>query len=244
MEDVDTAPTTLARARDAHGEVVLRCRPPATYELVVNGVFAMDTVDVGTEELLATLALDRVAAPAGATGDGGRTVLVGGLGLGFTTRRVLADPRVTSVVVAELHGPLVDWTRAGLVPPAAGLLDDPRVQVVVADVRDVVTGTPPGSLDAVLLDVDNGPDFLVHDGNDALYDVPFLRLAATRLRPGGVLAVWSASPSPRVRSALEEVLGSCDEVLHRVEREGRTFTYALYLAPAAPAAPAPPTPDV
>ncbi|WP_088281608.1 hypothetical protein [Kineosporia sp. A_224] len=237
MEDVDTAPTTLARARDAHGEVVLRRRPPATYELVVNGVFAMDTVDVATEELLATLALERAAA----AGGDGRTVLVGGLGLGFTTRRVLADPEVTSVVVAELHGPLVDWTRAGLVPPAAGLLDDPRVQVVVADVRDVVIGSPPASLDAVLLDVDNGPDFLVHDGNGALYDAPFLRLAATRLRPGGVLAVWSASPSPRVRAALEEVLGSCDEVLHLVEREGRTFTYALYLAPAAPA---PPTPAV
>ena len=225
---MDDAPTTLARADDAHGEVVLRLRPPATYELVVNGVFAMDTVDVVTEELLATLALDEL--------DGDRfAVLVGGLGLGFTARRVLADPRTARVVVAELHGVLVDWVRAGLVAPAAGLLDDPRLEVAVGDVRDVVAAAPEGTFDAVLLDVDNGPDFLVHEANDAVYAAPFLAAALARLRPGGVLAVWSAAPSPALLGVLRGLAGRAREVLHDVRRDGRTFTYAVYLArPAQP----------
>ena len=223
---MDDAPTTLARADDAHGEVVLRLRPPATYELVVNGVFAMDTVDVVTEELLATLALDRLE------GDG-FAVLVGGLGLGFTARRVLADPRTARVVVAELHGVLVDWVRAGLVAPAAGLLDDPRLEVAVGDVRDVVAAAPEGTFDAVLLDVDNGPDFLVHEANDAVYAAPFLAAALARLRPGGVLAVWSAAPSPGLLDVLRGLVDRAQEVLHDVRRDGRTFTYAVYLARAA-----------
>ena len=223
---MDDAPTTLARADDAHGEVVLRLRPPATYELVVNGVFAMDTVDVVTEELLATLALDEL--------DGDRfAVLVGGLGLGFTARRVLADPRTARVVVAELHGVLVDWVRAGLVAPAAGLLDDPRLEVAVGDVRDVVAAAPEGTFDAVLLDVDNGPDFLVHEANDAVYAAPFLAAALARLRPGGVLAVWSAAPSPGLLDVLRGLVDRAQEVLHDVRRDGRTFTYAVYLARAA-----------
>lgn len=228
-------PVTLARATDAHGEVALRLRPPATYELVVNGVFAMDTVDVGTEELLATLALDRVTGRVtgrgtGPDADGGLAVLVGGLGLGFTARRVLADRRVGRVVVAELHGVLVDWTRRGLVAPAAGLLDDPRLEVAVGDVRDVVAAAPEDSFDAVLLDVDNGPDFLVHDGNDAVYAAPFLTAALARLRPGGVLAVWSASPSAALLAVLRGLVADAEEVRHDVRREGRAFTYATYLA--------------
>ena len=223
----DDGPVTLARAQDVHGEVVLRRRPPATYELVVNGVFAMDTVDVGTEELLASLALDRLDPGAGGHG---LHVLVGGLGLGFTARRVLADPRTARVVVAELHGVLVDWVRAGLVPPAAGLLDDPRLEVTVGDVRDVVAAAPEGRLDAVLLDVDNGPDFLVHEANDAVYAAPFLAAALARLRPGGVLAVWSASPSAALLAVLAGLAPGAEEVLHDVRREGRAFTYATYLA--------------
>lgn len=219
----DAAPTTLARAQDAHGELALRLRPPATYELVVNGVFAMDTVDVATEELLASLALDRLDGDA-------LCVLVGGLGLGFTARRVLADPRAARVVVAELHGALVDWVRSGVVAPAAGLLGDPRLEVAVGDVRDVVTAAAEGAFDAVLLDVDNGPDFLVHEANGEVYAAPFLAAALARLRPGGVLAVWSAAPAPGLHAVLAALAGDAQEVLQDVRREGRTFTYGIYLA--------------
>lgn len=220
------SPVTLGRADDGSGEVVLRRRGDVL-ELVVDGVFAMDSREVATEEALADLAL-------AAVGDGatapGLAVLVGGLGLGFTTRRVLADPRVGRVVVAELHGVLVAWVRDGLVEPAAGLLDDPRVEVALGDVRDTVAAAPPGAFDAVLLDVDNGPGFLVHAANADVYAAPFLALAAGRLRPGGVLAVWSADPAPELHRVLRETVGPTREVLREVEREGRRFTYAIYLS--------------
>jgi spermidine synthase len=219
-----TRPVTLARAQDEHGEVALR-RRGAVLELVVDGVFAMDTVDASTEAELAALALDRLP-----TSTQRIAVLVGGLGLGFTTRHVLADPRVGRVVVAELHAVLVEWVRAGAVPPAAGLLDDPRVEVVVGDVRDTVEAAPRAAFDAVLLDVDNGPGFLVHARNAAVYAAPFLATVASRLRPGGVLAVWSADPAPTLRDVLADVVGPCEEVLRSLTRDGRALTYATYVA--------------
>lgn len=208
---------------------MLRRRGPVT-ELVVNGVFAMDSARTDTEQALARLALG--ALPEGASG---LQVVVGGLGLGFTCRTLLADPRVGRVVVVELHRALVDWTRAGIVPTATGLLDDPRVEVVVGDVVEVVPSLPRGGADALLLDVDNGPAFLVHAANTAVYFPPFLRAAAAALRQGGVLGVWSADPAPDLAQALERICGSCTEHLLQVERDGREFTYAVYLAGSAPA---------
>ena len=214
---------TLARADTPSGEVALRRRGPVL-ELVVDGAFAMDTVDTTTETALATVALGRHAAPA--------RVLVGGLGLGFTTRAVLADLRVRHVDVVELAEPLVGWARDGLVPELAGLAGE-RCSLHVADVGDVLSGTagPPGPWDVVLLDVDNGPDFLVHAGNAALYGEAGLRTARSALAPGGVLVVWSSHVAARLLAALHEVAEPGDRVeeeLLAVEREGRVLEYALY----------------
>jgi spermidine synthase len=220
----------VARADDGIAELALlrrRSRDGSSgdevLELVVNGVFAMDTERTETERALATLALDQLGADR-------LHVVVGGLGLGYTTATLLADPRVSRVDVVELHAPLVAWIREGRVPAVAGLLDDPRVHVVVADVADAVPALPAASVDALLLDVDNGPGFLVHPANTRVYGAPFLSLAARALRPGGVLGVWSAEASAELSLALERICGSCEEVLLDVEREGRTFTYAVYLA--------------
>ncbi len=212
----------LAREDDGGAELVLR-RRGEILELVVDGVFAMDTAHTATEEALAELALDRLR--------GNRLhVLVGGLGLGFTTAALLADRRVARVEVVELHAVLVEWVRRGLVPAAAGLLEDPRVEVAVADVVDAVVARPHRSLDGLLLDVDNGPGFLVHAGNTRVYSPPFLTTASRTLRRGGILGVWSADPAPDLALALERACGSCEEVLLDVTRDGRRFTYAVYLA--------------
>jgi len=212
----------LGRESDGGSELAL-LRRGEVVQLVVDGVFAMDTAHTATERALAERALARLR--------GSRLqVLVGGLGLGFTTAALLADRRVSRIVVVELHAPLVRWMREGLVPHAAGLLDDPRVEVRVADVADAVPALPAGSLDALLLDVDNGPGFLVHAGNTRVYSPPFLTAAARTLRRGGVLGVWSADPAPDLALALERVCGSCEEILLDVTRDGRTFTYAVYLA--------------
>ena len=135
----------------------LRRRDDGALELRVNGVFVMDDVETSSEQALA-----RTVIALGAS-----EILVGGLGLGYTLRALLASPQVSRVVVAELHPEIVGWMRDGTIP-GAELLTDERTHVVVGDVRDVVEAQSPASLDAVVLDVDNGPDFLVHDDNAAV----------------------------------------------------------------------------
>jgi spermidine synthase len=212
----------VVREDDGIAELAL-LRRGNVLELVVDGVFAMDTEHTETERALATLTLEQLG------GDDLR-IVVGGLGLGYTTATLLADPRVSRVDVVELHAPIVTWLREGLVPATRGLLDDPRVRVTVADVADAVPALPPASVDALLLDVDNGPGFLVHPANTRVYGAPFLAVAARALRAGGVLGVWSAEASAELSLVLERICGSCEEVLLDVVREGRTFTYAVYLA--------------
>lgn len=136
----------------------------------------------GSEEALATLACRGPA----------DRVLVGGLGMGFTLRAALDVLGPNAVVtVSELYAAVVDWNRGPLKPLANAPLDDPRVTVVVGDVgAQLAPGA--GPWDAVLLDVDNGPEAFTTPGNHALYTAAGLRRARSSLRPGGRLAVWSA----------------------------------------------------
>jgi spermidine synthase len=201
----------------ARGELVLRRRDDGALELRVNGVFVMDDVETSSEELLASAALAWVRRP--------DRVLVGGLGLGYTVRALLADARVGTVIVAEIEPDLVAWMRSGLVP---SVLDDSRVSVVPGDVRDVVTSTPQASVDAILLDVDNGPDFLVYNENSAIYSSSFLTVCQSRLRTGGVLTVWSSSASSALEGAVSAVFGACVVTPVPVRLQGRAETYYVY----------------
>ncbi len=208
----------VARAVSERGELVLRRRADdGALELRVNGVFVMDDVETSSEELLASAALSSVRRP--------DRVLVGGLGLGYTVRALLADPRLGSVLVAEIEPDVVAWMRTGLVP---SVLDDPRVSVVVGDVRDVVVASPAASLDAIVLDVDNGPDFLVYNENSAIYLSPFLGACAVKLRPGGVLTIWSSSASADLETAVTSVFGACVVKPVPVQLQGRAETYYVY----------------
>lgn len=159
-------------------DVHLRHRADGARELRVNGVFVMDDVETTSERMLAR----------GVSGD----VLVGGLGLGYTVRELL-EGDVRSVTVAELHAEVVD---------AVELPADPRLSVELGDVRDLVERQPPGSLDAIVLDVDNGPDFLVHEHNAGLYEAAFVERCAQALRPDGRLVIWSMADSTAVRAVL------------------------------------------
>ena len=216
----------VSRATSERGEVVLRRRADGALELRVNGVFVMGTEQTTTEEELARAALARHSDPA--------VVLVGGLGLGYTVRAVLADDRVQQVTVVEVEEAVVGWLRDGTVPHGPALLADDRLRVVIADVRIAAGEARPETYDVVLLDVDNGPAFLVYDGNRAVYGTEFLRTVREALRPGGLVVVWSADEAPPLHAALVTVFGSATAQPHPVRLQGRDERYWLYLAARAP----------
>ena len=225
----------LARAESERGEVVLRERrdpdagvnAPAVLELRVNGVFVMDTQETSSERGLARAALAKVTDP--------RRVVIGGLGLGFTLHEVLADQRVEQVVVVEIEDALVQWMRDGTVPHGPAYLADQRVSVVAADIRVAMAEATPAAYDLVLLDVDNGPDYLVYDDNAEVYTAPFLRQVRDALRPGGTAVVWSSSESTALDAAMREAFGDVvaipyDVTLTQAEGRSRDEQYWLYLS--------------
>ena len=220
----------VARAAPERGEVVLRARrdpglgeaAPATLELRVNGVFVMDTLETTTERELARVALAHTASPA--------AVLVGGLGLGFTVHELLGDPRVEQVVVVEIEEALVRWMRDGTIPHGPGHLADARVRVLVGDIRTAVQEAAVESYDLVLLDVDNGPGFLVYDENSTVYEEGFLRRLCTALRPDGTVVIWSAAESPPLRRVMESVFGNVVPIPCDVSLQSRAEQYWLYLS--------------
>ncbi|MEO3767952.1 spermidine synthase [Streptomyces sp. B8F3] len=196
---------TLDRRSGPYGEVVLR-RRGAHHEIIANGVFLMDTSDGRSERLLiraAAEALDpATAAPA---------VLIGGLGVGFSLAEAAADPRWGRITVVEREPAVIEWHTGPAAGPAVGAapltclsgaaLADPRVGLVEADLLDHLAMAP-HRYDAVCLDIDNGPDWTVTEGNSGLYAPAGLAACRDRLTPGGVLAVWSARPSPDFEAAL------------------------------------------
>ena len=216
----------LARAESERGELVLRERRPedgpTSLELRVNGVFVMDTLEVSTERALAGAALAVVDEP--------RAVVVAGLGLGFTMHEVLADSRVEKCAVVEIEEALVGWMRDGTVPHGPALLADERVTVVMADIRAALAEAKPATYDLVLLDVDNGPGYLVHTSNAELYDEPFLAAARAVLRPGGALVVWSAAEAPGLEESLRATFDEVDAQARDVLLQGRDEQYWLYVA--------------
>ena len=176
----------------------------------------------GSEEALATLAAARIESRSKAR------MLIGGLGMGFTLRAALGMMRADAeIVVAELVPAVVTWARGPLTPVFKGSLDDPRVRVEVADVGKVIGK---GSWDAVLLDVDNGPEGLSRPGNDRLYSAAGLRTSFAALRPGGVLAVWSAHPDAAFSKRLVSAGFVVEETKARANGKRGGARHVIWLA--------------
>ncbi len=178
----------------------------------------------GSEEALAVMTCERL----------GHTtaphLLIGGYGMGFTLRAALSilapDARVT---VIELVQGIVDWARGPMSKLAAGCLDDPRVDLVIGDVSATI-GASGARYDAILLDVDNGPDGLTRAANDKIYSMPGLALAKAALRPEGVLAIWSAAPDPAFMRRLKAAGFIVDEVTVRARRNGKGPRHTIWFA--------------
>jgi spermidine synthase len=187
----------LSRACTAAGEELLLRHRGGIFEIRCNGYDLMSNRAHRSEEALARLALAEVSAAA-------PRLLVGGLGMGFTLRAALdAAPREARVTVAELLPEIIAWNRGPLAPLAGAPLDDARVELREGDVAAVMEAAE-GAYDAILLDIDNGPEAVLCDINSALFSARGLRKMRRALAPSGVLAVWSADPSPRFEERLEE----------------------------------------
>jgi len=185
-----------ARAPDG-GELVLRQRG-GDYEIRVDGFDLMSNRAHGSEEELARLACAHVTAAEAPR------VLVGGLGMGYTLRATLdVLPPGAQVVVAEIVPAVVEWNRGPLAPLAGCPLDDPRSAVHVGDVGALLRTTTV-RFDAIMLDVDNGPQSLVRKGNQLLYSPVGLQTTKNALRRGGMLAVWSSDRSSTFETRLRK----------------------------------------
>jgi spermidine synthase len=178
----------------------------------------------GSEEALATLAcrrLEAVKAP---------HLLIGGLGMGFTLRAALAvlGPKAR-ITVAELVPAVLAWARGPMAGIFGDSLDDPRAKILSADVIEVIASKPE-AFDAILLDVDNGPEGLIRKANDALYDARGLQAIHRALKPGGVLAVWSSGPHPAFSKRLRDAGFEVNEVAVRATTKRSGARHLIWFA--------------
>ncbi len=178
----------------------------------------------GSEIALGTMTCARL------TGHPAPRLLIGGYGMGFTLRAVLgslgADARI---VVAELVPGILDWARGPMAALTGNCLDDPRVEIVIGDVGGAIAGGV-GRYDAILLDVDNGPDGLTREANDGLYTARGLAAARMALRADGVLAVWSAGADTAFTRRLGQAGFAVDEVRVRARDNGKGPTHVIWFA--------------
>lgn len=177
----------------------------------------------GSEKALADLAceqLSNIASP---------RILIGGLGMGFTLAAALKTiGPAAEVVVAELVPEVVDWNRSLIGAPAGKPLDDARSQIYVGDVADLIQQQPAG-FDAILMDVDNGPEALVRSENNWLYGVAGLEATRAALRPRGVLAVWSSSPDRPFSKRLMQAGFDIKEHMVRPHRAGKGPRHHIWI---------------
>jgi spermidine synthase len=193
------------------------------FSIMAGSIELMNSRLAGSEEALATLSFARLAAARAPA------ILVGGLGMGFTLRALLAiAPPEARILVAELVPEVVAWARGPLAALHAGSLDDRRVSIEIGDVLAAMAARP-GACDAILLDVDNGPDGLSRDANDRLYAPAGLATARAALRPGGILAVWAAAADAGFTRRLGAAGFAVDEVPTRARR-GKGARHMIWLA--------------
>jgi spermidine synthase len=178
----------------------------------------------GSEEALAVMSCERlrnISAP---------HLLIGGYGMGFTLRAALAKlPPDARVTVAELVPEIIAWARGPMAALAANCLDDPRVTLALGDVAAAI-GSANGTYEAILLDVDNGPDGLSRAANDQLYSKTGLARAKAALKPGGLLAIWSAAPDAVFLRRLKAAGMSVEEVGVRARSNGKGPRHIIWFA--------------
>ena len=193
------------------------------YIIMIGSNELMNSRVSGSEEALAVLGCGPIADRANAN------ILIGGYGMGFTLRSALQCLRDDAqITVAELVPEILDWARAPMADLTGNGLEDKRTHICLSDVADVI-GKAQQSYDSILLDVDNGPDGLTQDENDHLYSDSGLLAAKRALKPGGVLAIWSAHPDPKFTQRLKAVGFDVSEHIVRARSNGKGARHNIWI---------------
>ncbi len=212
----------LDTAQVPGGEELRLYRHDRDFMIVLDRNELMSSRMSGSEVSLATLTCERLA------GRAAPHLLIGGYGMGFTLRAALAelggDAKIT---VAELVPEIIAWARGPMAELAAGCLDDARVTLAMDDVADAISASA-ARYDAILLDVDNGPDGLVRLANDRLYTMKGLKAAKHALKPGGVLAIWSAAPDKLFAARMAKAGFTVEEVQVRARANGKGAKHVIW----------------
>ncbi len=205
------------------GELRLKQRG-SEFSIMLGSIELMNSRRSGSEEVLATVSCERIRSHQRPR------ILIGGLGMGFTLRAALgALGGDAAITVAELVPSVVTWARGPMAAVFGGCLDDPRVTLVEGDVAQLIkSGT--ALYDAILLDVDNGPEGLTRKANDDIYSAGGLTAADAALRPGGVLAVWSSDPDREFTRRLNRTGFAVDEVKARTNGKRGGARHVIWLA--------------
>ncbi len=216
---------TLARARTAQGAELTLHSQDTHFFLRVNRQPLMGTNASLSEMALAEAACGRLGRHVAAR------VLIGGLGFGFTLRRVLELTGKSALVeVAELLPEVVEWNRQFLGAVNGRLLDDPRVRVTVADVYQLISAAPAAHFDAILLDVDNGPIAMVQAGNARLYQATGFAAITRALKPGGRVTFWSASPDKAFAKRLAQAGFTVEVISAKAYARAKRCAHTIFAA--------------
>jgi spermidine synthase len=207
--------------------------PEDIYEIKLGDEFLMSSAFTASEIALAKLGLESCNGEA-------LDVVVGGLGLGYTAEAVLEDDRVSSLLVVDALEAVIDWHQTGLLPLGEGLCADPRCQFVLADFFAAAVSDEgfdatqsDRTHDAIIVDIDHSPEFLLDLANAAFYQPEELKRFSRRLKPHGIFALWSNDkPDTAFCQRLEQVFGKAwvEEVTFPNPLQGNQFTQSVYLA--------------
>ena len=215
--------TTLATCRTPDGALMVLQEHDGHHFLKIGGVQLMSTTASASEQTLAELACAALPPKP--------RVLIGGLGFGFTLRRVLdLCPPDARVDVAELLQEVIDWNRKFLTSVNGGLIDDPRVTIHTRDVAELIGRCGSDRYHAILLDVDNSPDPLVQKGNARLYNRGGLERTKAALQPAGRVVFWSANRDAEFEKSLHRVFRNVESIGAKAYPKAKRFTHTLFVA--------------
>lgn len=216
-------PELLDRAQIPGGGELRLVRHGGDFKILLDRNELMSSRMSGSERALASMTLARLA------GRKNPHLLIGGYGMGFTLRAALEERADARITLVELVPEVIAWARGPMAELAGDCLDDPRVRLVQGDVGAAIDAAR-NAYDAILLDVDNGPDGLVRDANDAIYSARGLDVAMQALTPGGILAIWSAAPDPAFTKRLARAGFAVEETVVRARENGKGPRHTIWFA--------------